>query len=251
MLSMDCDRVQHENIIERYLIGKLTPEEKEAWEVHYFDCPACAEALETMQSIQGALREAEPEIRGTIQPRRHIRIWAGAGIAAAVVVALAIGFVRRPAVVPPRYAAVLRVLPALASVEPAAYEETPTRGIPTHAETLFRDAMRVYKNREWMAASEGLRASLREDATAPAPRFFLGVSLLLAGRITEGVRELEAVASGGSPFAEEARFDLAKGYLLMGRNQDALAALATIAGRSGDFAARASALQVELGRMQQ
>jgi anti-sigma factor RsiW len=250
MLSMNCDRVLRENIIERYLTGKLTPEEKEAWEAHYVDCPACAGSLETMQTIQGALREAEPEIRRTIRPRRNMRIWAGGAIAAAVVVALGIGFFRRPAPVHPRYAMALRVLPALANVEPAAYEETPTRGIPTHAETVFREAMRHYQNREWNTAIDGLRASLREDATAPAPRFFLGISLLLAGQITDGTRELEAVASGGSPFVEDARFNLAKGYLLLGRNQDALAALAKVAEGEGDFAARARALEAEMGRIQ-
>jgi hypothetical protein len=250
MLSMDCDRVQDENIIERYLAGKLTPEEKEAWEAHYFECPACAEALETWQKIEGAVREAEPQIRRTI-PRRHTRLWAVAAIAAALVVAAGIGFLRRPAVVRPQYAIVVRELPTLARLEPAGYEETPTRGIPTRADVLFRDAMRHYKNREWMAASEGLRASLREDATVQAPRFFLGISLLLAGQIAEGTRELEAVASGDSPFAEEARFNLARGYLLLGRAQDASAALAKVAGGSGDFAARAAALQAELGRMQQ
>src|SRR5689334_12167159 len=95
---MNCDRVQNENIIEKYLSGTLDPELKEAWEEHYFACPECTRQLETWQAVQGALREAAPDIRremSTDRSPRRVWIWA-TGIAAAVVLAVALGM-RTPA----------------------------------------------------------------------------------------------------------------------------------------------------------
>lgn len=247
---MDCDLVQSGNIIERYLSGSLDPKLRQQWEAHYFACASCAQLLETWQAVEHPLRDAAPRIRREIEVRRTRRLWAAASIAAALVVALGIGFVRRPAAERPHAVVAVRQLPALASLEPAAYEETPMRGVATRAETLFREAMRHYQKRDWVAASEGLRASLQQDPAAPAPRFFLGVSLMLAGRIAEGARELEAVASGGSPFAEEASFNLAKGYLWLGRREDALNELARVAAGQGDFARPAQVLQAAIGGTQ-
>jgi hypothetical protein len=245
---VDCDLVQSGNIIERYLSGSLDPKLVEQWEAHYFACASCAQLLETWQAVERPLRDAAPRIRREIEARPARRFWAAAAIAAALIVVLGIGFLRRPVAERPHAVAAVRQLPALANLEPAAYEETPMRGVPTRAQTLFREAMRQYEKRDWRAASEGLRASLQQDASAPAPRFFLGLSLMLAGRIAEGTRELEAIASGGSPFAEEARFNLAKGYLWLGRRQDALKELGKVAAGQGDFARPAQALQAALNQ---
>jgi hypothetical protein len=245
---VDCDLVQSGNIIERYLSGSLDPKLLEQWEAHYFACPSCAQLLETWQAVERPLRDAAPRIRREIEARRTGRVWAAAAIAAALVVALGIGLMRRPAADRPHAVVAVRQLPALANLEPAAYEETPMRGVPTRAETLFREAMRHYQARDWVAASEGLRASLQQDAASPAPRFFLGISLMLAGRIAEGAHELDAVASGGSPFAEEARFNLSKGYLWLGRREDALNELGKVVAGQGDFARPAHALQAALNQ---
>src|SRR5262245_6777326 len=49
---------------ERYLLGELEAGELEAFEVHYFDCPACFEQIEMGSQFLGRAREVldpEPE----------------------------------------------------------------------------------------------------------------------------------------------------------------------------------------------
>jgi len=50
---------------ERYLLGELTAVEAEAFELHYFDCPQCALAVESgemfISSVREAAREADRE----------------------------------------------------------------------------------------------------------------------------------------------------------------------------------------------
>ena len=50
------------------------------------------------------------------------------------------------------------------------------RGAETPAETLFREGMEAYLRRDYAGAIAGLRASLRVDPEASAPRFFPGAS---------------------------------------------------------------------------
>ncbi len=42
---------------ERYLLGRLDPEEVERFERHYLDCPECLERLETTQTLLDTLRQ--------------------------------------------------------------------------------------------------------------------------------------------------------------------------------------------------
>src|ERR1700729_3257474 len=85
---MDCETVARENIPERYLAGALDPQLREQWELHYFGCDHCAELLTTWQAIDQPLRGMAASIRQEIRPRKTTPrwLWAGAAIAAALVV---------------------------------------------------------------------------------------------------------------------------------------------------------------------
>ena len=37
---MNCGRVTREEIIESYLVGRLSDEDRDAFEAHYFECAA-------------------------------------------------------------------------------------------------------------------------------------------------------------------------------------------------------------------
>ena len=41
--TVDCQRVEQEEVIERYLAGKLPEGEAEAFEQHYVGCESCFE----------------------------------------------------------------------------------------------------------------------------------------------------------------------------------------------------------------
>jgi len=55
---MDHDRAIESRAAERYLLGELSPESREAFEEHYFSCPACAADLCAAAEFAAAAREA-------------------------------------------------------------------------------------------------------------------------------------------------------------------------------------------------
>ena len=249
---MDCERAMKENTAERYLNGTLSPTEKDEWEQHYFDCEECAERLETLQAIQEPLREMAPQIRAEMGAGRASRarqgrpwwMWASAGIGAAAAAAMVAFLALPPAVKAPAPPVVRQRTidySLLARLDPPAYTPPVMRGVETPAERAFREAMTSYQQRDWPRAIAGLKtATALDPASAPA-HFFLGTSCLLNGTPHEGVAELERIPAD-SPFADEARFDLAKGYLALGRVDDALAVLRKLAAGRGEFASKATAL---------
>ena len=237
---MKCQRVERENLMERYLAGGLDAELKEDFERHYFECAECAQQLETWMSIAKPLREMAA---ASAQPRRQ---WAGGAtaIAAGILVVIGVSLAPRNDTATEGTTAIARgaTLAELARLEPPAYVAPGLRGAETTAETLFREAMEAYLRRDYAGAIAGLRASLRMDPEAAAPRFFLGASELLTGRTVDGMNDLGRVAASNSAFAEEARFDLAKGYLMLGRRREAVVLLRIVESQGGDFASQAHSL---------
>jgi len=62
--TMSHDQAVSSQAAERYVLGELTPGEREAFEGHYFDCAACFEQVETGAQFLGRAREVldrEPE----------------------------------------------------------------------------------------------------------------------------------------------------------------------------------------------
>jgi Putative zinc-finger len=54
--KMDCGRVAREEILESYLTGRLSEEDREPFEEHYFECAGCFNDLRALQAIQRELR---------------------------------------------------------------------------------------------------------------------------------------------------------------------------------------------------
>lgn len=249
---MECDRVDRENTIERYLAGALPAAEKEEWELHYFGCDRCARKLETLSLVREPLQSMAAGIRREIPEPSKSRtwIWAAAGIAAALLLAVGLGRLLPPKPAPPRVAnsngPQAPRLEDLAQLEPPAYDPRTLRGVDSKSETQFRDAMVFYQQRDYPKAIAGLRAATELDPHAAAPRFFLGASYLLSGNTADGIRELRAVADGPSPFREEAAFDLAKGYLRQGDRDSALRELRRVVALHGDLRDQAEQLTARI-----
>lgn len=53
---MDHEYAQNENLAERYVLGRLTEEERAGFEDHFMECEACLEAVEAVQDMAPALR---------------------------------------------------------------------------------------------------------------------------------------------------------------------------------------------------
>ena len=94
---MDHREAQRLEAPERYFLGELPPEERDAFEAHYFDCAECASEVRSLATLLEGARErlaASP-------PRSRPFRWWPLAAAAAVVLALG-GAAYQAAVVVPR-----------------------------------------------------------------------------------------------------------------------------------------------------
>ncbi len=58
---MDHTTIEDQNLVERYVLGRLTLAERERFEAHFLDCPSCLSQLEWTEDMHGALRTAAAE----------------------------------------------------------------------------------------------------------------------------------------------------------------------------------------------
>jgi len=69
--EMDHESIQENQVPDRYLMGKLSTEERLQFEEHFVDCSLCLEHLESLEGLRAGLRELSPPgIRGA-KPERH------------------------------------------------------------------------------------------------------------------------------------------------------------------------------------
>jgi predicted Zn-dependent protease len=241
---MNCETVERDNIIERYLDRSLTSEEQTAWEEHYFGCMECLEKLEVLQAVQRPLRE----IAARKPSRQPQWIWAAAGIAALLAVTAGVLWMM-PRTQPVSPAIAKQTGPTmmeLAQLDPPPYSPQLTRGSETPVEARFRAAMPAYQAKRYQEAVAGLQSALALDPQFAPARFFLGASYLLNGQSAPAIDQLNQVASGDSPFAEEARYCLAKAYLREDKRFEAARELANVIAQHGDWEKRARALLVQV-----
>lgn len=68
---MDHPSIEETGIVDRYILGQLPPEEREAFEDHFLDCPKCLESLElTRRMRDGIARVASEEVARTSAVRQ-------------------------------------------------------------------------------------------------------------------------------------------------------------------------------------
>ena len=88
---MTHDEITARNIVDQYLLGKLSPEESVRFEEHFVDCPACLDQLEMAERFRAALKplaaESLPAAPGRRAAQDWRRVWP---VAAAVVLALGV-----------------------------------------------------------------------------------------------------------------------------------------------------------------
>ena len=98
---MNTDTMTHDQAVssqaaERYVLGELTPSEREAFEGHYFDCAACFEQVEAGAQFLGRAREVldhdrEPEPGWLGAMLRDLRRPAPVFVSAMLLCAIGIG----------------------------------------------------------------------------------------------------------------------------------------------------------------
>jgi len=58
---MEHEHIENDHIADRYLQGRLTPEEADRFEEHYLSCPECLGRLEVAERLQRGLKHAAAE----------------------------------------------------------------------------------------------------------------------------------------------------------------------------------------------
>jgi len=238
---VNCETVQSDQVVERYVLGQLSEAEQGSFEEHFFACEACFEEVRLMQNLQAA-GEGRPRPAVVLQmPRRNWAVWGAA--AAAFVIALGLAAMwrtRQPAPPPAPVAAVTPSpeLTLLAKIDPPRYVAANLRSSTSAAEEKFRAAMEKYSVGDYRVAAAGLRG-----LQTPAARFYLGISDLMTGSPDEAIASLRAVdAMGETPYLEQARFFLAKALLASQNVSAAKQALEQTIALAGDREAEARLL---------
>jgi len=224
---MGCSQIEREEIIEKYLTGRLDRAGQEEFEAHYFGCSKCLEKLQVSRLLQEKLWDKGETIlpkRGKPQPvRGRHRAWVVSAAAVMLVVAAALWWrFGGPGRTPAGIEGVSSSLKLLARFEPPLYVPLTLRGAQDEATERFRMGMGYYQDGRYAEAITELRAAAGLDPGRPGIRFFLGICLLLTEQVDAGTEELKAtVALGDSAYLEEAHFYLAKAWLAKGNTRAA------------------------------
>jgi len=66
-------KCQYEDLIDDYLLGRLSPPEREAFEEHYFNCSLCFQKLQEQDAIISVIKSQGAELFQDIYAREHTK----------------------------------------------------------------------------------------------------------------------------------------------------------------------------------
>jgi TolA-binding protein len=284
---MNCKWTARDEVFEQYVRDALAPDERDAFEEHFFACEACFDKLRTCQALQLELGAISAEAPTPQTLRKSAWRWVWVPAAASLVVAAGLAMWPRnpapgPALAEPE-AAVAAVAPqpaaapavpvpeppaqagtsvaqpdqqpvvalsVLARVEPPIYIPLVLRGPRDEAVEKFDAAMRRYAEGDFAGALPGLASAAELNPKAASAVFFLAVCQLLTGRPDTAVEGFQrTIALGESPYLEEAHFYLAKARLRQGDVAAARQELERTIRRRGRLETDARALLAQLGQI--
>lgn len=249
--GMDCARVAREEILEGYLLGKLSGDDRDAFEQHYFECAQCFDELRTVQATRDEL--ASGRVRVQSNTWHWLVRWLPLGLAAGafpttlapagVVVAVLAGFVwlwstvshvpneapnSLPSQAPSTQAApgrsdgIVGTAATQQVIEPPPYQPQTLPRPLNEATRRFEHGMESYRKADYGVAVTYLRSARAVDPNAVDINFFLGVSELVLGNLDPAINSLrQTIALGRSQYLADAHFYLAKAFL---QRNDPLAA---------------------------
>lgn len=90
---MDHQTIDDGNTAERYVTGRLPPEEAAEFEEHYLDCPSCTARVEAAERLQRGLRRLAEEAAVRVPGASHSTRWSRSpwlALAAAALLAVAL-----------------------------------------------------------------------------------------------------------------------------------------------------------------
>ena len=251
---MDCPLRSGHDLADAYVAGTLPEAEQDAYEQHFFSCPACLAQVQTLQDLADRLRQLPAPVVPHHKPTPGWTAapWLGLAMAAGLLAAFGWwwqGDVNRPpppgiatgpgttpsptptpgeappapaTVTPPSPAPVeapsrRAVLAQLALIVPPRYVPIAVRSGEGPPAGSFDAAMAHYVAGRHREAAAALGALSQATPADPGIAFFWGISELAVGRPAAAREGLtRAIAADVQPYADEAHFYLAKAHLAEG-----------------------------------
>jgi len=231
---MNCKEVEEREILEEYLLDRLTEPDREEFEKHFFECASCFSQLQTRLAVQAELqRHPAMPARARGAGFRVAWAWTPAFVTVALLLAVGVWWYSAqkrtpsqqasssPATASPEVSlpstpptSTAPSLEALARVEPPPYSEIVLRGAEDKGHEAFRTAMQNYSKEDYAKAIPGLQTAVKANPQAASFNFYLGACYLLADRTDPAIVYLRKTISLGNPaYSESAHFYLAKAYL--------------------------------------
>lgn len=90
---MDHSQIDAENVAERYVTGRLSPEEAAGFEEHFLDCPECCARVEAAQRLDRGMRRLAEEAAADFPHSPRLAHWSRSprlALAAAALLAVAL-----------------------------------------------------------------------------------------------------------------------------------------------------------------
>jgi TolA-binding protein len=230
---MNCNEIEELEILEAYLLDRLTEPEREEFEKHYFECGSCFSRLQTALAVQAELRHQplRTQVRGA--SLRRMWAWTPAFATAALVLTVGIWWystqkhppsqqvASSPTKASPEVSAQPQTpspaapsLDELARIEPPPYTAMVLRGAEDEGQETFHKAMQYYVKGDYVDAIPGVRAAVKANPRTASFNFYLGACYLLTGQTDAAIASFRKTVSLGDPaYSESAHFYLAKAYL--------------------------------------
>jgi TolA-binding protein len=226
---MNCREVEERDILERYLLDRLTESERDELENHYFECSSCFSRLQTGLTVQEELRR-QPLMPTPAGGALLRWVWAWTPAFATLALLFAVGIwwhsARKhqspqqvsssPSSANPSQPSSTEAPPLqeLARVEPPLYTPVVLRGAEDEAHETFHKAIQYYLKGNYANAIPGLRAAAKASPRTASFNFYLGACYLLTGQTDSAIESFRKTVSLGDPaYSEQAHFYLAKAYL--------------------------------------
>lgn len=232
--AMNCKEVDERDILEQYLLDRLTEPEREEFEKHYFECASCFSQLQTRLALQAELQH-QPVMPAQARGASLRRMWAWTPAFATFILLCGVSIwwysahnrqpSRQVASSPPKASPEVSVqsqpspaaapsLEELARVEPPPYSAIVLRGAEDEGQEAFRNAMQFYVKGDYAHAIPGVRTAAKASPRTASFNFYLGACYLLTGQTDPAIVSFrKTVALGDPAYSESAHFYLAKAYL--------------------------------------
>ena len=244
-----------------YEFGALDEKEQRIFSDHIIECEYCHMQVYSLDPIMAAFRnhrsaaragepDRSPDLRKIIPVRKPVRSWYSIPAFAMLLAVLIVGgwaiyiTTRGPENPPPVVASAWENL----EIPKAAYTP-PTPGINLRVPSrAFQSAMAAYQQNDFTRAIEQLEIlSELEPANAAEVNFYLGVSLLLAGRSQEAISPLKQAAQSSNGQQRESRhYYLALAYLKRNEPQQATVELDSVIEMGSEYSAAARDLKQQI-----